>query len=281
MKGPRFILAPGTFLNRGYRLSPCQRGCAPGTPLWRLLTSLLDIVGNLGKKSPAYFLWHSPGVCFTYSWFHTLQLHTGCCPQSATALGTILFLSRVSLRSSFFSVDADCTLGGVVSLNYLNSCSNRSVQCAALMCRRYDWPDDNNSGSFNPGLTSLSDSDTGWPSAPVPNGWSRSVEVTASVNHAALRLIKVLLYRQPERGKMQRTTQAPQIMHVFQEQVSEENDRFMQWFWIARLSWGWVLSETKESGWCCSREVWKVRHLTQTHDAETWQQESWESCTHP
>lgn len=61
-------------LNRGYRLSPCQIGCALGAPLWRLLTSLLDIVGNLGKKAPAYFLWHPP-----LRVLHLLQLHTGCC----------------------------------------------------------------------------------------------------------------------------------------------------------------------------------------------------------
>lgn len=143
-------------------------------------------------------------------------------------------------------------------------------------------PAEMNSRSFSPGLTSLSDSDTGWPLAPVRNGWSRSVAVTRSVNHAALRLIKVLLYRQCERRKnAEDHPSATNNAWVFQEQVSGENDRFLHWFWRARLSWGWVLSETTEANGCCSREVWKERNLTQTHDAETWQQEGLEHCNHP
>lgn len=80
----------------------CVRVCvggggAPGTPAWLLLTSLQDIGGNLGKhNAPAYLLWHSPGVSFTCSWFHTPFKHS-LLPQGTAALGTILVPSRVRL----------------------------------------------------------------------------------------------------------------------------------------------------------------------------------------
>lgn len=112
-------------------MSPCWHGCALGAPLWRLLTSLLDIVGNLGKKASTYFLWHPPLRVHHL----LLVLHSSYTLAVASelwALGTIFFPSRVSVQFSFFphSVDADCSLEGVVSLNYLN---NVNVQCAGMM----------------------------------------------------------------------------------------------------------------------------------------------------